>query len=327
MSDSDSEQSWDPFGDQNSQNSGGAKASSEAPPVKSKRNYPYFVVRINENSQIPKSDLKIWLTENFAEVGAQLEQGQNGDQKRHYQIVLKTTPKRTESKMTSIFTTKWPHLAEHLNEEGLADGKEWYCRRMLFKGDRKTRYVMKEETRVNGDDAWHCYKNVPRPVVVHAPTGWQLEVMKLLEKPPDQRKIYWIWESTGKRGKTQLCKWLCVKHGACYLNGQKRHVLATAYKEMKRGCELYLIGVPRSVEGKMAISYNAVEQLKDGLFHSGFGVEATGSVVANEPHVLVFANEEPEVLRFSLDQWCILKIVNEELHEGRCDEYGGIHYD
>jgi hypothetical protein len=153
-------------------------------------------------------------------------------------------------------------------------------------------------------------------VVVVPPTGWQTKVVDLLEAPPDGRTIYWIWEPTGKRGKTQLAKWLCVKRNACYLNGAKRHVLASAFKQADKGCELFVFGVARSREDMNGppVSYDALEQLKDGLFHSGFGIEATGMCVMNSPHVIVFANEMPDINRLSKDRWKIGEIVDNDIN-------------
>lgn len=151
-----------------------------------------------------------------------------------------------------------------------------------------------------------------RPIIVAEPTGWQKEVAQLVEGLPDGRTIIWVWEPVGNRGKTQLARWLCHTQGAVYLNGAKRHVLATAFKHEE--CDLFIFGVPRSMDEKgPPVSYAALEQLKDGLFHSGFGTEATGMCLRNPPHILVLANEPPNKTRLSEDRWKIGVIEGEHI--------------
>lgn len=284
----------------NSQNSKRDKASTKSLLDKKPRNSAYFCIRINYNSKILHSELKLWLRENFARVAGQGELG-NDTGMQHYQLVVNTQPKRTETCMVKKFIARWPHLGEHLTD-GNADGKEWYLRPQLAQGS--TRYVMKDESRINGDGEWSMYKRVKEPLILYPPYGWQLEMVKLAEQNPMKRKIYWLWEETGKVGKTDLSKWMCEKMDAIFLQGAKRHVLATAFKAVDFGCKIFIFGVPRSVEDQgLPVSYLALESLKDGLFHSGFGVDATGMVNCNPPHVFVFANERPDVSRMSKDKW------------------------
>ena len=141
------------------------------------------------------------------------------------------------------------------------------------------------------------------PVRVAEPTGWQCEVVAMVDAEPDERTIIWIWEESGRRGKTQLARYLCHTRGAIYLNGAKRHVLATAFAAP--GCPIFIFGVPRTTDDMKgaAVSYSALEQLKDGLFHSGFGTDATGMCLRNPPHIIVLANERPDTSRLSLDRW------------------------
>ena len=148
-----------------------------------------------------------------------------------------------------------------------------------------------------------------RPLKIVKPTGWQELVVDLVEKEPDDRTIYWFWEDTGKRGKTQLARYLCHTQGAIYLQGAKRHVLATAYQHPE--CDCFIFGLPRTCEDY--VSYESLEALKDGLFHSGFGTDATGMCLRNPPHIVVLANFSPERTKLSEDRWHVREIIGEEL--------------
>ena len=55
-----------------------------------------------------------------------------------------------------------------------------------------------------------------------------------------------------------------------------------------------------------AVSYNAIEQLKDGLV---FSSKYEGGVkMFNPPHVIIFANWLPDVKTLSEDRWNIVNI-------------------
>lgn len=156
----------------------------------------------------------------------------------------------------------------------------------------------------------HHHKIRPiRPVEVKPIYGWQLEVAKLFDQNPDKRTIHWIWEPTGERGKTGLARWLCHHRGAYFMNGAKRHCLGAAFKAPD--VDLFIFGYPRTSEGY--VSYDALESLKDGLFFSGFGVEATGMCMRNHPHILVLANFPPDREKLSADRWKEGEIVNQEI--------------
>lgn len=146
---------------------------------------------------------------------------------------------------------------------------------------------------------------------------WQRGVVDLVSKPCDEdRLIHWYYDEAGSIGKTVLCKYLSAKHGAVLVQGARRHILATAFAHET---DIYIVAVPRApdpLEGEKrrpgpAVSYDALESLKDGYYHSGFGTEATGMVVRNSPHVLVFANDPPDTSRLTANRW---KITNLGAH-------------
>lgn len=137
-------------------------------------------------------------------------------------------------------------------------------------------------------------------IEVDEPYGWQLEAMKILQDKPDRRTIHWFWEPDGNVGKTCLCKYLCMTKDALMLSGKAGDMYHMISKFPDKR-EVILVDVPRSAHERF--NYGAIEQIKNGLIFSG---KYEGcQLVFNCPHVLVFANEPPDVAAMSMDRWCI----------------------
>lgn len=163
-------------------------------------------------------------------------------------------------------------------------------------------YCTKYETR-SGDIYYHGI-DLPEKIDLCTPYGWQLEVLKIIQQKPDNRSIYWFWEPNGGVGKTELAKYLVVKHNALMLTGKSQdmyHMISKFPKKRK----LILCDVPKS--SMEYINYSAIEQIKNGLIFSG-KYEGT-QLVFNSPHVFVFANEEPDYEAMSRDRWKVKRIT------------------
>lgn len=145
---------------------------------------------------------------------------------------------------------------------------------------------------------------IPEELEVEEPWGWQEKIMEIIKEQPDKRTIHWFWEPSGGVGKTSLCKYLVIKHNALMLSGKSNDMYHMISKfPMKR--KIILIDVPRSTQD--FINYGAIEQIKNGLIFSG---KYEGSqLVFNCPHVIVFANEEPDKKMMSKDRWNIIRIT------------------
>ena len=109
----------------------------------------------------------------------------------------------------------------------------------------------------------------------------------------------------GCRGKTTLQKYIYTHYKKCI-------VLSGKASDMKNGIieyekknnilpEIVLINVPRS--SKDYISYTGIEEIKDMFFYSG--KYEGGMVCGANPHVICFANDEPEREKMSADRWRI----------------------
>lgn len=158
-------------------------------------------------------------------------------------------------------------------------------------------------------------KNVPRSQSIDCLAyedmyNWQRECVDYCEQTPDDRTIRWYWEATGGVGKSALCKYLCVHHNAliCSGKGADMKYLIVKYKE-KKGFfpDLIIMDIPRSCMDY--VSYTGIEEIKNGLFCST--KYECDMVIMNSPHVICFANEEPDVEKMSADRWDIIELNSE----------------
>lgn len=139
-------------------------------------------------------------------------------------------------------------------------------------------------------------------IKVEEPYGWQLDVISLIESVPDKRKIHWFWEPNGNMGKSSLCKYLVVKYNALILSGKASDMFHAISKAKNR--HIIIIDCPRS--NFDYINYGALEQIKNGLIFSG--KYDSSHIVFNTPHIIVFANEEPNYNSMSADRWDVRRI-------------------
>ena len=168
-------------------------------------------------------------------------------------------------------------------------------------------YCSKTETRDEGTEPYAFGMKLPKPIKCLKKEqlyDWQRKIAELCEQEPDDRKIYWFWESTGNIGKSQLVRYLCLHHGALMVSGKGADMkyLCVKYNE-KHGMypEVLIFDIPRSAANY--VSYTGMEEIKNGCFASTkYDCEM---VVMNPPHMICFANFEPETETMSADRWVI----------------------
>lgn len=171
--------------------------------------------------------------------------------------------------------------------------------------DQNVTYCLKDggEKWLGGFKPKRPLKKLPCEVQLYP---WQQSLMNLLAGEPDDRDIFWIWESTGRTGKTTFLKWLMRFHEAIPLEGKKNDILHCAAEHES---ELYVYDMERSLE--QFVSYASIEKIKNGSYMSG---KYEGAVVdRNPPHLVIFANFPPEMSKLSLDRWQVYEIESLEL--------------
>lgn len=139
---------------------------------------------------------------------------------------------------------------------------------------------------------------------------WQKDIIDIVGTEADDRTIYWYWSEEGCVGKTTFCKYLTMKHGAICLHGKGADVRngVVSYKEKNGDTpNIVLFPIPKSFNTEY-LSYEALENIKDMYFYSG--KYEGGMVCGNPPHLIVFANEPPELDKCSADRWKVIQIDN-----------------
>nr|WAE42313.1 MAG: replication associated protein [Cressdnaviricota sp.] len=142
---------------------------------------------------------------------------------------------------------------------------------------------------------------------------WEEDIIKYCEEYKEDRKILWIWETTGTAGKTVFAKHLGVKYGAVLCGGKAadmKYLIAKRRKENKES-DIILFDIARSLEDY--VSYQGIEEIKNGFFFSSkFESE---NVICDPPIVIVFANFKPDIKKLSIDRWDIRCIGTSEIEE------------
>lgn len=138
---------------------------------------------------------------------------------------------------------------------------------------------------------------------------WQKKILDMIDGPIDGRSINWYWEPTGNIGKTFLCKYICLKYNAIIASGKQNDVFNQVLEWVKkngRRPQVIIIDVPRSTTE--FINYGCIEAVKNGLLYSG--KYEGGVCIFYPPHVVVFANEGPQLHKMSSDRWAVTDLSN-----------------
>jgi len=133
---------------------------------------------------------------------------------------------------------------------------------------------------------------------------WQLALDQKLNEPPD-RRLFWMYETTGNVGKTWMSSYLRITRNAVVLQIAKKADLAHIISKSSSG--VYIFDLARSSEeGSVSVVYELIEQLKNGYIISGKYDSRAFSFA--QPHVIVFANYAPDRSKLSADRWDVTNI-------------------
>ncbi len=157
------------------------------------------------------------------------------------------------------------------------------------------------------DGDYKCSKNFKPPRKVKTITKlrpWQQKIADLCDKEPDDRSIHWYWEEHGNVGKSALTKYLCMNYNCVVVSGKAtdmKNAIVNYRKGTGRYPDVCIFDIPRSCLDY--ISYTGMEEIKNGCFSSSkYECEM---VIMPHPHILCFANEEPDTNKMSADRWKI----------------------
>lgn len=171
-----------------------------------------------------------------------------------------------------------------------------YCKK---DGDYITNIELRSKREIIRDKCLDEYKNVEW-------RKFQQDVIDIINKPPDRRKIHWFWEPTGNVGKSYLAKYLALTYNVIICEGKKENIFNQVNIMLDKGTEpkIVLLDVPRSAQDYL--TYGAIEQLKNGMLYSG--KYEGGQCIFPIPTVIVFANAPPNLTAMSADRWDIKMI-------------------
>jgi len=142
----------------------------------------------------------------------------------------------------------------------------------------------------------------PQPINFIPRPGWQLELTLDLAQPADSRSVRWYWERVGNSGKSY--------YSLNYLDGGRRpgYVVTGG-----RHADIYYAYKNESVvffdwarDNEDNFPYRVLENFKNGYFlNTKYETHAHRFPI---PHVVVFANFEPDISKLSNDRWIIKHI-------------------
>lgn len=144
--------------------------------------------------------------------------------------------------------------------------------------------------------------------------GWQEKALAISQGDPDPRRVYWLWEPEGSYGKTSFVRYMVHNSGALICTGKASDAkyLIVKYKELNNVWpDIILWNISRTME--KFISYQAIEEIKDGVFAST--KYECSTVLMNPPHLFIFANFPPDLNEpgLSLDRFYVRNLRTEDL--------------
>lgn len=201
----------------------------------------------------------------------------------HYQGVVSLDKKHRMKEVVNLFGTKVVHVEP---------AKNWYS---------SIKYCAKDETKLKGP--WD-HNSVWVETITEL-NWWQSELKDTLLCKPDNRTIYWLWDSVGNIGKSSFCKYAAVHLGATVLGNGSFTDIAFAIGDNPK---TIIFDLPRTIEGR--VNYTAIEKCKDGMVFSGKYESRTK--IFNPPHIVVFANFSPDMHAMSADRWVVICLDTEK---------------
>jgi hypothetical protein len=134
---------------------------------------------------------------------------------------------------------------------------------------------------------------------------YQKEILSRISNKPNKRKIYWYYDINGNIGKSFLAKYICLSYkGVIIADGKKDNIFNQINKSINEDNEepeIIILDIPRY--NMCCINYGVIEQIKNGFIYSG--KYEGGKCFFKIPHIIIFANEEPDYEKWSKDRYYV----------------------
>lgn len=142
---------------------------------------------------------------------------------------------------------------------------------------------------------------------------WQKQMYDLIMQKPDDRRVWWIANTEGCKGKTQFIKYMMLKDPKkvlwCNGSGKSSDILHVLLRQMEtwRG-DTIIMNLARSVSSASELTqvYTVIENIKDGMI---FDTKYEGGMMLMPNlHVIVMSNVYPNLNSLTADRWMIYDI-------------------
>lgn len=148
---------------------------------------------------------------------------------------------------------------------------------------------------------------------------WQQQIIDIIEGPIDRRKIHWIWEQDGNRGKSFLADYIALKYDSIIVDGCRTntfHQVLKTFEEGKRPNSV-ILDIPKASEQEHPINYGLLEKLKGKIIFSG--KYEGGRIIIPPWHLLVFANQPPNFKKMGVDRFNVIDLNDDSDTEDEID--------
>lgn len=138
---------------------------------------------------------------------------------------------------------------------------------------------------------------------------WQKEIYDYCQNKPHPREILFVCDKEGNKGKSELCRFLCIKNKAILLSGKTQDMkygIIKYFEKNKKYPKIILIDLPRTYNTDY-LCYTGIEEIKNGMF---FNTKyESDMIIFNRPHIIIFANNKPDNFdNLSHDRWIIKEL-------------------
>jgi len=132
---------------------------------------------------------------------------------------------------------------------------------------------------------------------------WQRRIDGLVNQEADDRKVIFVVDPEGNKGKSWLCRyWLSTRDDTQFMSIGKRDDLAYA---VSTSTALFVFDIPR---GNMQyIQYGFFEQLKNRVVFSNKYMSQT-KILQHTPHIVCFSNEAPDMNALTNDRYKLIEL-------------------
>lgn len=161
-------------------------------------------------------------------------------------------------------------------------------------------YCTKSDTREDGP--WVLgWEYKPRSWTIQNPYLWQQQVLERIHQGQGDRRIMWVADTAGGWGKTTLAKHLCGDLGGVLVTGRAADIKYAVAIHLRRRGSLRLCVFHFTRTQEEFVSYQAIEEVKDGLFFTS--KYESGMCIFDSPFILVLANFHPDRSKLTGDRW------------------------